>query len=500
MKRVLSLLLILTLILSAAVFIPETATTALAEETGTVRGGWLRLRSAPSFQASIIRSYYTGTKVTITGTYGMWYAVICPGGLTGYMYSTYIRVGSTPSGGTTGYVTSANGKGVRLRSGPGLGYGVIGLYSVGTQLTILSHGTNWHYVRIGSQTGYMMAQFITTTSPTPTPGPTYTAYVTSSNGYGVRLRNGPGTGYSIIGFYEVGTEVTVLSYGSTWCYIQVGSQVGYMMTKFLTTNVPGILYVTAVSLSSYKPEVGTTLTATVSPAGATVDYVWYDDDGNVLSTASQLTVTSSMVGSKVRLMVTGTGYYVGTAYSSWTSTIQAGPISLTGVKLNNTTPMVNDLLTATVSPNGATADITWYNGSGDVLGTGSTYLVSASDVGECLYCVAVGTGDTVGMKSSVATAAVVPFAISDDEGDEDDGDSGDQGGSGDSGDQGDQGGSGDSGDQGDQGDQGGSGDSGDQGDQGGSGDSGDQGDQGGSGDAGDQDDTEDPATNTDLNP
>ena len=62
------------------------------------------------------------------------------------------------------------------------------------------------------------------------------ATIWSPNGYGVRLRTGPGTSYSTIGVYSVGTSVTILSHGSTWDRISVGSRTGYMMNYYLTQN------------------------------------------------------------------------------------------------------------------------------------------------------------------------------------------------------------------------------------------------------------------------
>lgn len=222
-------------------------TEALAEQTGVVKGGWLILRSAPSFSGKIKSSYPTGTTVTITGQTGSWYAVTAPDGLTGYMLGDYLQVsgggGSIPAE-TTAYVTSRNGLNVRLRTGPGKGYSIIASYAPGTQCTILSAGKNWCMIQIGTLTGYMMTQFLTNTPyiPTPTaaPGPSgeYQVYVTSRNGKGVNLRSGPSKSYSSIGFYSVATPATMITKGKTWSYIRVGSRYGYMMTEFLTETVP----------------------------------------------------------------------------------------------------------------------------------------------------------------------------------------------------------------------------------------------------------------------
>ena len=42
----------------------------------------------------------------------------------------------------------------------------------------------------------------------------------------------------VIQAYPTTTQVTVLSHGATWDYVQIGSQTGYMMTKYLSKNEP----------------------------------------------------------------------------------------------------------------------------------------------------------------------------------------------------------------------------------------------------------------------
>ena len=145
-KHGIALLIALTLLLTTVL----TAGSALAEKTGVVKGGWLILRTAPSFSGKIRSSYPSGTVVTITGQVGSWYAVTAPDGLSGYMLGDYLQIsgsgGSIPAE-TTAYVTSRNGLNVRLRSGPGKGYSILASYAPGTKCTILSAGKNWCMIR-----------------------------------------------------------------------------------------------------------------------------------------------------------------------------------------------------------------------------------------------------------------------------------------------------------------------------------------------------------------
>ena len=134
-----------------------------AAETATVTGGWLILRATPSFDAKNLATYPTGTVVTITGKSGSWYAVTAPDGMNGWMYSSFLRLDGGSSGGGTGTakITSKNGLNVRLRAGAGTGYAALGSYAPGTSVTILSSGSEWTKVQIGTLTGYIMTKYLT---------------------------------------------------------------------------------------------------------------------------------------------------------------------------------------------------------------------------------------------------------------------------------------------------------------------------------------------------
>ena len=275
MKRILSICLVVLLL---ATIIP--AVSLASTQYGYVIGGWLRLRSGPSFSYSTITSYYTGTRVEILGTSGSWYHVEAPDGQTGYMYSSYISLYSPGTG--TAYVTSTNGYGVRMRSGPSTGYRILAVYPVGTAVTILDEGTYWDKIQVGTRVGYMMNKFLTTSGGGTPSGDT--ASIWSPNGYGVRLRTGPSTSYSIIGVYSVGTVVSVLSHGSTWDYITVGSRTGYMMNYYLTNYIYDDAEATSIAISP----------ATTSAAqGDTVDLTTTVDGTNLSSPAYTLAITQN---------------------------------------------------------------------------------------------------------------------------------------------------------------------------------------------------------------
>lgn len=397
MKRFLAVLLVAVMLMS---ILPATS---MAASYATVVGGWLRLRSAPNFNATTITSYYTGTQVQIISSSGGWYKVQTPDGRIGYMYGDYLRVGgSIPSEGTA-YVTSYNGYGVRLRTGPGTGYRIIRTYAVGTPVTVLERGTYWSRISIGGTVGYMMSQFLHFGSDYPDDGNVLCyATIWSSNGYGVRLRTGPSKSYSKIGVYSVGTKVAVLQKGAVWDRIRVGSRVGWMMNEFLIYHENN--EVTSVTLNNYMPVVGSVLSMqAISPSTATVSYEWLV--GGVLkSTNTTYTVDANDVGKTIQLRVTGTGSYKGTVTSAATNAVVSNTV-LTGVTLNTIAPVVGDVMTATLNPAGASVIYAWKVG-GYQVSNAATYTVTANDVGKQIELIVTGTGVYSGTKSSGLTAAV----------------------------------------------------------------------------------------------
>ena len=402
MKRFLAVLLVAIMLLSV---IP--ATSMAISQYATVVGGWLRLRERPSTNSATITSYYTGTQVKILGSTSGWYHVQTPDGRTGYMSASYLRAsgGAQPSG--TATVISHNGYGVRLRTGPGTGYRVIRTYAVGTQANVLERGSNWSRISINGTVGYMMSQFLNFGGGYDPEEVVCYATIWSRNGYGVRLRTGPGTGYSKIGVYSVGTRVAVLQKGAVWDRIRVGSRVGWMMNDFL--DYYGENELTSVALNTLTPMVGNVMSvASIKPEDATVKYEWIRIDGStskVVGTGSTYAVTADDEGKTLQLRLTGTGNYTGTIYSAITSKVVPNTL-ITGVTLNNNAPVAGEKLTASITPAAATADYVWIVNGKQVGGNSAEYTVTTADIGYKVQVVVTGKGQYSGTANTITTSEV----------------------------------------------------------------------------------------------
>ena len=105
--------------------------------TGTINSSYVRMRSGASTSSSILGTYNSGTTMTVTGVSGAWFKVDY-NGTTGYVHSDYLSLsGVTSNGGSaSGSNGSVKGSDVRMRSGPGTNYSILGTYQNGTALTI----------------------------------------------------------------------------------------------------------------------------------------------------------------------------------------------------------------------------------------------------------------------------------------------------------------------------------------------------------------------------
>jgi len=216
----------------------------------TVISGPLNLRSGPGTDYSVIASLKVGTTMEIIDDGGnangyhwvkVWVSSI---DTTGFVADAFIAKSTTPTGpsfpvGANAVTTSE----LNLRSGAGLGYGIIVTLWNGAPVTITgapvsANGYTWYPVRTGYGTeGWVAGEYL---SAGTVPGPAFavgsTAYTTTR----LNLRSGAGLSYSVIVVLWEGAPVTitgapVAASGYTWYPVRTGyGTTGWVAGEFLT--------------------------------------------------------------------------------------------------------------------------------------------------------------------------------------------------------------------------------------------------------------------------
>ena len=150
---------------------------------------------------------------------------------------------STPAPGNTlqcyGKVTTANGGGLNMRSGPATTYGRIASIKNGGVVEVYDKGAVWSRIKYNGTFGYVMSQYLTFSAERPSEDPDPVipsgakAQVTTTAG-SLNMRAGMGTTYALIGKIPQKAYVEVLTYGPSWCYVSYNGLKGYVMTTYLT--------------------------------------------------------------------------------------------------------------------------------------------------------------------------------------------------------------------------------------------------------------------------
>lgn len=153
-------------------------------------------------------------------------------------------VNKAPEGNYVQAVTTGN---VRMRTGPGTGYGSLGTVPEGSDIYVFASVDGWAQASYNGATGYISEKYVEYPSgkpaaeATPTPGteqpPEKEGVIAYGvvNGHGVNFRTGPGTGYGSIARLDKNTVLYITGSTSGWyaCETEEG-QTGYMIATYVS--------------------------------------------------------------------------------------------------------------------------------------------------------------------------------------------------------------------------------------------------------------------------
>ena len=392
-------------------------------------GYGVRMRSGPSTTYAVLRKWPVGTRAIILAEGQNW-CRISVGGNVGYMMTQFLRKDGSPAPSYDGDATvwAANGKGVRLRTGAGTNYSIIGVYSVGTQVKILERYNGWYRIQIGSRVGYMMSQFlvenssykvngVTINNMKPVVGNILAVQSVDPSNAAITyqwLRTDLTGKESVVGT-NASYAVTDQDVGCTF-RLRVdgyGRWTGYAVSAY-TAAVTNRQQLVGVKFNHDTPVVGDRLEPIVEPKDATYTCLWQLDGVNV-STNYYYEVPVSAVGKTIRLTVTGTGAYNGSALAPIDTQKVATAGALTSASIVNLTtkdaaPNVGDRLQAVYAPASASVKLTWYlvddSGNTTVISNAQTIEVGSGCVGKAIRLVVEGTGSYTGSQQVVNTGKV----------------------------------------------------------------------------------------------
>ena len=123
----------------------------------------LNLRQSPSLDAKVLSYYRNGTEVVILESGKEWHKVQVSDGRIGYMMNKYLKETGESAGMTPVKAKLINVNGgsyVNFRKAGSLDSSVIARLPVGSEVTVIEHGTDWCKVTVDGVEGYVSTWFM----------------------------------------------------------------------------------------------------------------------------------------------------------------------------------------------------------------------------------------------------------------------------------------------------------------------------------------------------
>ena len=208
----------------------------------TTASGSLNLREYASTSARVLVRIPQYAYVTVYSRGTTW-CYVSYGGYAGYVMTQYLTFVSdtptpTPTPGTGTFlarVTTASGS-LNLREYASTSARVLVRIPQFSYINVYSRGATWCYVSYGGYAGYVMTEFLTFVSDSPTPAPTGStsvAQVSTPSG-SLNLRAYASTSARVLLQIPEYAFVTVYNRGATWSYVSYNGVSGYVMSVYLS--------------------------------------------------------------------------------------------------------------------------------------------------------------------------------------------------------------------------------------------------------------------------
>ena len=241
---ILCLLLVLSLCLSGSAQRGSILTTFYITSPNN---GPVNLRTQPSRHSQLVARLVTGTSVVVEETDAQWSRVKVKD-MEGYVLNQYLssvnptgKIVDSSDAKHTMYVDSPNASSVNMRETPDVTGDLVRRVSEGTAVEILGKEGDWSLVRLNGETGYILSEYLTSSDPlfseNNDPQMQY-MFVHASNASPINMRESPSTLSKLVTKLLSGSVVEVLEIGKEWAKVSANDHIGYVMTAYLTWDVP----------------------------------------------------------------------------------------------------------------------------------------------------------------------------------------------------------------------------------------------------------------------
>ncbi|MGJ7912256.1 SH3 domain-containing protein [Neobacillus sp. LXY-1] len=238
-----SRVLLLCFILLLGAFLPPGKGSA-SSGTVTIASDFVNIRSGPGLSYSLVQKAKRGDKYQIIKEQDDWIQIQLSFGKTGWVANWLVNkdnqnTAPTSTTTSTGMTAKSISDQLRVRSGPGTSFRVIGYLNTGQVVPVITQNENWVKVSSTFGEGWVSKDFVTVTSgqsSNPSSGSSGSIGSGVVNGDIINVRKEPTTSSTILGKLTKGTKVTIYSRKNNWLDAKYSNLRGWVSADFITTG------------------------------------------------------------------------------------------------------------------------------------------------------------------------------------------------------------------------------------------------------------------------
>ncbi|WP_053367246.1 SH3 domain-containing protein [Bacillus sp. FJAT-27245] len=208
---------------------------AAAGQTAAAAVDSLNIRSGPGLSYKVVATAKKGARFTVLGTSGEWVQLQMPSGGTGWAADWLLTMKSE----NTSSESSVDN--LRIRKGPGTGYGIVGYLAKGQAAEVLEKSGEWAKIASKSGNGWVSAQFLqqsvkaeSNVKEKQNESAMEPSREKTVNANFLNVRQEPSLSSELIGKLANGTKVEVVSEGNGWALISFSGKKGWVSSEFLS--------------------------------------------------------------------------------------------------------------------------------------------------------------------------------------------------------------------------------------------------------------------------
>ncbi|MEH7119017.1 SH3 domain-containing protein [Neobacillus vireti] len=233
-------LLLFSIILIFGTFLPQGKGIA-SSGTITISSEMVNVRSGPGLSYPLVLTAKRGEKYSIVKETGDWIEIKLSLDQTGWVVNWLVTKDNETNPGqaaaSTGKnIAKANTDQLRIRSGPGADFPIVGFLNEGQEVSILDQNENWYKITSAFGEGWVIREFLdvlTVKSPSISSNNLKAGTVTADT---INVREEPSASSSVIGKLTNGTNVTIISKQNSWLQISFSSLKGWVKAEFIETK------------------------------------------------------------------------------------------------------------------------------------------------------------------------------------------------------------------------------------------------------------------------